>query len=127
MSRGLASLSTARFAAAEVLVAIDRGQTTLASEVDRARRGLADERDRALLVELTAGTLRWRAELDALLTQCSHRSLDDLTPAVRAILRLSAYQLEHLDRIPAHAALNEAVELTRSVGEPKAAGFVNAV
>ena len=116
-----------RLAALTALLAIERGQTTLATEVDRARGALTDERDRALLVELTAGTLRWRAQLDALLASCSARPLGGLTPGVRAILRLAAYQLEHLDRIPPHAVLHEAVELTRTIGEPRAAGFVNAV
>lgn len=118
---------TARLAALNVLLAVERGRTTLAAELDRARRGLRDERDRALLSELTAGSLRWQARLDALIAQCSDRPADKLTPGVRTILRLSAYQLEHLDRIPAHAVLNEAVELTRQIGEPRAAGFVNAV
>ena len=45
-----------RLAALNVLLAIDRGGTTLPAEVDRARKGLTDERDRGLLVELTAGT-----------------------------------------------------------------------
>src|SRR5260221_13238572 len=116
-----------RLAALTVLMAVERGHTTLGAEVDRARRGLSDDRDRALLVELTTGTLRWQAQLDALLAQCSTRPLSAVDPAVRAIVRLAAYQLEHLDRIPAHAALNEAVELTRTTGHPRAAGFVNAV
>ena len=110
-----------------VLLAVQRGRTTLAAEVDQARRGLGDERDRALLLELTNGTLRWRARLDALLAQCSSRPLEDLDPVIRGTLRLAAYQLDHLDRVPAHAALNEAVELTRVFDLPGAAGFVNAV
>ncbi len=116
-----------RLASVTALLAVERGQTTLATEMERARANLTDERDRALLVELTTGTLRWRGELDALLSPCSVRPLDDLTAGVRTILRLAAYQLEHLDRIPPHAVLHEAVELTRTIGEPRAAGFVNAV
>ena len=116
-----------RLAAVTVLLAVERGRTTLAAEVDHARRSLSDDRDRALLVELTTGTLRWLAELDPLVSQCSSRPLAGLSPGVRAVVRLGAYQLEHLDRIPPHAVLNEAVELTRTLGEPRAAGFVNAV
>ena len=88
---------------------------------------MRDERDRALLVELTAGTLRWRAALDARLARSSRRPLGELSPGVRATLRLAAYQLAHLDRIPPHAAINESVELVRAIGEPRAAGFVNGV
>lgn len=118
---------TLRHAAVNVLLAIERGKTTLAAEVDRARQQLIDERDRALLVELTSGTLRWRATLDALISQCSRQPVARLSPGVRATLRLAVYQLEHLDRVPAHAVLNEAVELTRTLRESSAAGFVNGV
>src|SRR5437016_5709969 len=115
---------TVRSAALQSLLAIERGHTTIGTQIDRARRGLADDRDRALLVELVTGTLRWRARLDARLAACSDRALTDLDPSVRAVLRLSAYQLEHLDRVPAHAIVHEAVELTRQAGQPRAAGFV---
>ena len=118
---------SSRRAAVDVLIAVERGSTTLAAELARVRPHVGDERDRALLVELTAGTLRWRAQLDALLAQCSRRPMAQLSAATRAILRVSAYQLEHLERVPAHAALHEAVELTRALKEPRAAGFVNAV
>ena len=116
-----------RLAALRVLQAVERGRTTLAAELERARRFVPDGRDRALLVELSAGTLRWRAALDARLARCSRRRLETLLPSIRGILRLAAYQLDYLDRIPAHAVLNEAVEMTRAAGEPRAAGFVNGV
>jgi len=121
------SVAPARFAAVNVLLAVERGRTTLAAEIERARRDLEDARDRALVIELATGTLRWQARLDALLAQCSRRPLDNIAPEVRAIVRVSAYQLDHLTRIPAHAILNDAVELTRALGTPRAAGFVNAV
>ena len=120
-------MSSARAAALQVLLAIERGHTTLAAELDRAHRDLDDDRDRALLVELTTGTLRWQAALDHLLSQRSKRAIARLDPPVRAALRLGAYQLEHLDRVPAHAAVDESVRLVRTrVGE-SATGFVNAV
>jgi 16S rRNA (cytosine967-C5)-methyltransferase len=118
---------TPRLAALQVLLAIEQGGITLAAALEQARRQVPDDRDRGLTVELATGTLRWRAELNALLAACSTRPIEKLTPPIRAILQLTAYQLEHLDRIPAHAALHEAVEMTRAAGEPRAAGFVNAV
>src|SRR5262245_25729093 len=120
-------MQTVRVAAVDVLLAVERGRTTLSAEIERARRGLHDDRDRALLVELTVGTLRWRAKLDALLSQCSSRPLVEVDPAVRAILRIAAYQLEQLDRIPPHAVVNEAVASTRPLRRARAAAFVNAV
>jgi len=116
-----------RLAAAQVLLAVQHGSTTLAHETDRARRSVPDDRDRGLLVELTAGVLRWQTTLDALLEQCANRPVADLDDAVRVTLRLGAYQLEHLDRVPPHAVVHESVEVVRSLGRPHAAGFVNAV
>jgi 16S rRNA (cytosine967-C5)-methyltransferase len=120
-------MTNARLAAARVLLAVEHGRTTLAAELDRARRDLADDRDRALLVELAAGVLRWRAALDARLSAQSHRPLSSLTLEVRTVLRIGAYQLQHLTRVPVHASVSESVELARALGEPRAAGFVNAV
>lgn len=110
-----------------VLLALEQGRTTLSAELERARRQTTDERDRALVLELTAGTLRWRNELDAALAACSRRGIADLNAQVRAVLRLGAYQIRHLDRIPSHAAVHESVELVRGLGQTRATGFVNAV
>ena len=89
---------TPRHAAVSVLLAVERGRTTLAAEFERAHHGVRSPRDRALVVELCTGALRWQARLDALLAQCSKRPMARLSSGVRAILRMSAYQLEYLDR-----------------------------
>lgn len=120
-------MTPARLAAVRVLAAVERGRTTLAAELERARPEITAGRDRALFFEIVAGTLRWRNELDVLLGQCSRRPLVDLDADVRAIVRLGAYQLRHLDRVPVHAVVHESVELVRVLGHPRAAGFVNAV
>jgi len=120
-------MTSARLSAARVLVSLDRGRTTLSAEVERERPELADRRDQALFLELATGTTRWRAEVDALVAPYCRRALDDLTPEVRTVLRLAAYQLHHLDRIPAHAIVNESVELSRALRQERAAGFVNGV
>lgn len=86
-----------------------------------------EERDRALLTELTYGTLRWRGTIDARLTRHLHRPLAQVDAWLRNLLRLSCYQLHYLDRIPDYAAVNEAVELAKSRGGRRAAGFVNGV
>lgn len=120
-------MTNVRVLAARVLLAIDRGRTTLSTEVDRARRGLTDERDRGLLLELTSGVCRWRAELDACLATCCTRPLGEVDSAILATLRIALYQLRHLDRIPAHAVVHESVEAARELGSPQAAGFVNGI
>src|SRR5207245_2892251 len=69
--------------------------------------------------ELAAGVLRRRAELDRLLP------LPTMDPRLRDILRLGAYQLRHLTRVPAYAAVATSVELAREAGGERAAGYVN--
>jgi 16S rRNA (cytosine967-C5)-methyltransferase len=92
--------------------------------VDRA--GL-DSRDRALVTELALGTLRWQRRLDWAIGRASRRAIEDLAPWVRALLRLTAYQLAFLDRIPPWAAVHEAVELAKRRRSAGAAAFVNGV
>lgn len=83
--------------------------------------------DRGLLRELVLGTLRWLRRLDAILESASRRRIEDIDAPLRAPLRLAVYQLLFLDRIPAHAAVNEAVAEAQRRTHRGAAGFVNAV
>ena len=119
-------MNDVRIAAVTILTAIERGQTTLSDELERARAGVSGK-DRGLLFEIAAGTLRWRAALDVMIGALSRRPIAQLDPAVRALLRLGAYQLTHLDRVPAHAVVNESVSAVRRLKFSSAAGFVNAV
>jgi 16S rRNA (cytosine967-C5)-methyltransferase len=120
-------MTRVRLAAARVLQAVEARRTTLAGALDRAHSSDPSRRDAALLVELAAGALRWQNELDALIAAASRRPVADLDAAVRAVLRVGAYQIRHLDRVPAHAVVHEAVESVRALGRPRAAGLVNAV
>ena len=120
-------MTSVRRAAAEVLLALGRGRTTLAAEVERARSPFTDRRDRALLIELTAGTLRWRNALDAVIEAASRRPIDKVDERACAVLRIGVYQLRYLTRVPDHAVVNESVEAVRQLGAPRAASFVNAV
>jgi len=73
------------------------------------------------------GVLRWQIALDARLRGFLQRPEQRLAEPVAIALRMGAFQLLHLDRIPAHAALSESVELCRVAGHPHATGMVNAV
>src|SRR5204863_8098438 len=73
------------------------------------------------------GVQRWRAALDHLIVTFSKRTLNRLDPEIVEILRLSAYQLLHLTRVPAAAVVDDAVDLARRAGKKSAAGFVNAI
>ena len=88
------------------------------------RETVPDPRDRALLTTLVYGATRHRLTLDALARASSGRKTIDA--ALLPILRVAIYQLVFLSKVPAHAAVNEAVEEARRAA-PKAAAFVNAV
>ena len=120
-------IATARVAAFDALREIEAKHLDLGEAVARVRQPLTDERDRALLLELVSGTLRMRAAIDFQLASRLTRPLSKLDEAVRIILRMSGFQLISLNRIPASAVINDAVELTRRAGKSSAAGLVNAV
>ncbi len=118
-----------RFVAYDVLRAVDEqgafADRALDGRLRRSRR-MRDE-DRRLATELVYGVLRRRGSLDAGLRACVNRPLERLDPAVLRILRLGAYQVLFLDRVPDHAAVNESVTLARRRASRGAAGLVNAV
>jgi 16S rRNA (cytosine967-C5)-methyltransferase len=119
---------TARRVAAEVLIKVDRDRAYANLELDkRLRSALLSPRDRALATTLVYGTLRWRGRLDRAIEAAGNRKIDTVDLVVRNVLRLTLYQLLHLTHIPPHAAIDEGVELTRSLGREKATGFVNAI
>ena len=120
-------IAPARRAAMDALGHIDEGALDLGEAVARARQPLPDERDRGLLLELVAGTLRMRRAIDYQLASRVNRPLEKLDEAVLRVLRVSAFQLIYLSRLPASAIINDAVELTRRAGKTSAAGLANAV
>ncbi len=128
MSPQNSSVSPARVEALRILCRVeeDRAFADLALEaaLDRAK---LPARDRALTTEMVYGTLRWQRRLDWILAPHSRRKLDRLGPWVRNLLRLTAYQLQFLDKVPAWAAVNEAVALAKRRAPGAAAPFVNAV
>lgn len=120
-------IAPARTAAYDVLRAASSGRADLGSALANYRGRLTDERDRALAGEIATGTLRWQAAFDHVITQFANRPLRKLDPEVLDILRLTIFQLLYLDRIPASAAVKDAVDLTGKVGKRSASGMVNAV
>ena len=117
----------ARTAAYHALRAIAAGRVDLPSALDDSRQRLPDPRDRALTAEIVMGTLRWQRSLDHLIEHFARRQVPTIDPDVLHILRLSLYQLLHLDRVPASAVVDDAVTLARYARKTSAAGFVNAV
>jgi 16S rRNA (cytosine967-C5)-methyltransferase len=83
--------------------------------------------DRRLAHELAGGVLRTQDALDDRLARLIRLGWESVSPPLRDLLRVGAYQILHLDRIPPHAAVSTAVELAREVAGQAPAGFVNAV
>jgi len=117
----------ARRAALEVLLRVER-EGAFADVLLGHRLGAFARRDRGLVTRLVLGTIAWRGRLDFELARLSARKLELLAPEVLAILRMGLFQLRILTRIPRHAAVDTAVNLTREIPSARAAaGFVNAV
>lgn len=114
-----------RRAAFRVLEAVRAGRP-LDAALDEGVKRLS-EINRRLAHELTAGVLRRQGALDTQLRPLATRGWEKVAEPLRTVLRLGAYQLTELDRVPAHAAVSTSVELARDVGGARAAGFVNAV
>ena len=121
------NISHARKAAFNILLAIERGQ----SHSDDLLRGKAvnalSAPDRNLATALVLGVLRWQIQLDCQVQALLKRPNAKQEPAVLIALRLGAFQLLHMDRIPARAAIDESVELAKQAGHRFASAMVNAV
>ena len=117
----------ARTVAVDALAAVDRGaysELYLASAIKKA--GL-ERRDAALCVAICGGVLRNRAYLDFRIAACSTMKLKKIAPRVLNILRVAAFQICFLERVPDSAAVNAAVDQARKSTGARSAGFVNAV
>ena len=123
----MATISPARKAAFDILLAVEGGK----AHSDELLRGKAldplSPADRNLATALVLGVLRWQIWLDRQILPLLKRPNAKLDPEVLIALRIGAFQLLFLDRIPAHAAIDESVELAKRSGHRFAAGMVNAV
>lgn len=85
------------------------------------------QRDRALTTELVYGVLRWRRELERLLSPHLSRAIDRLEPLARAFLLVGTYQIAALNRIPPEVAVSATQDAARTVGLDRITGLINAV
>ncbi len=122
------AVSPARVEALRVLCRVEEDQAFADLALEAAlERAKLPPRDRALTTELVYGTLRWQRRLDWILAPHSRRRIERLDPWVRNLLRLTAYQLQFLEKVPVWAAVNEAVALAKRRAHGEAAPFINAV
>src|ERR1700687_4800879 len=120
-------ISPARTIAFDVLRRVET-QNAYADEVLRAELGAGvRSEDAGLATELTLGVLRWQGLLDFLIDRNLTKATKTLDVEVRTALRLGVYQLWFLERVPAHAAVGESVELVKRARKRSAAPLVNAV
>jgi 16S rRNA (cytosine967-C5)-methyltransferase len=127
VAEAMAKITPARLAAFEILKLVGEGKGHSDELLHSARVDALSPEDRNLTMALVMGVLRWQIALDARVRPMLQRPEQRLAEPVAIALRMGAFQLLHLERIPAHAALSESVELCRAAGEPHATGMVNAV
>jgi 16S rRNA (cytosine967-C5)-methyltransferase len=114
-------------AAFRILLAMERSSNTHCDDLLRAPAiESLTQADRNLTTALVMGVLRWQLALDAILIRYLQRK-SPLDNEVAIAMRMGAWQLLGMDRIPAHAALAESVELTKVSGHQFASGMVNAI
>ena len=116
----------ARACAARVLVRVINGGQSLSVALPDAVQSVTDVRQRALVQELSYGSLRWFYRLDALLQQLMQKPLKQRDADVRCLLLTGLYQLTQL-AMPPRVAVNETVQAVQALNKPWARGLVNAV
>ena len=121
------AISPARKTAFDILLAIEHGRGHSGDLLRGTAMNPLSVADRHLATALVLGVLRWQIHLDHAFRPLLKRPNAKLDPEVLIALRLGVFQLLFLDRVPAHAAINESVELTRQSGHRFASGMVNAV
>ncbi len=121
----MTAVSATREISFRILIKVDAGG--FASDLLRRETAALDSRDAALAETLVLGCLRYQSQLDFLIGHFAGRAQPKLDLEVRIALRMGIFQLRYLDRVPAHAAVTESVELVKSARKRSAAGFVNAV
>lgn len=119
--------SPARTAAFEILLRVEREQSFAVELLHSALLDDLSPADRNLATEIVMGVLRWRSALDQAIAKFSFTPFPKLDFEVVTALRMGAYQVMFLSRVPSHAAVNETVELVKQAKKSSAAGLANAV
>ncbi|MGH9539446.1 MAG: 16S rRNA (cytosine(967)-C(5))-methyltransferase RsmB [Terriglobales bacterium] len=121
------AISPARAAAFDILLRVERQDAYASELLHSSQYAKLSSADHGLATELSMGVLRWRSLLDEEIERFSDKKGKKVDLEVLIALRLAAYQLMFLDRIPGRAAVHESVELVKRARKASAAPFVNAV
>lgn len=127
LGKTMGAISPARKTAFDILTTLEQGHAHSDAMLRTNRVNEQSAADRNLITALVLGVLRWQTLLDARIQELLNKPNAKLDTEVRIALRLGAFQLLYLDRVPAHAAIDESVELTKQAGHSFAARMVNAV
>jgi 16S rRNA (cytosine967-C5)-methyltransferase len=120
-------ISPARAAAFDILLRVERERSYASELLHSSRYAKLSRGDHGLATELVMGVLRWQSRLDEEIAHSSSQKLAKLDAEVLIALRLAAYQLRFLARVPQRAAVHESVELVRHARKLSAVPFANAV
>ncbi|HEV8046297.1 MAG TPA: transcription antitermination factor NusB [Terriglobales bacterium] len=120
-------ISPARIAAFDILLRIEREDSYASELLHAPRYSNLSVADHGLATELVMGVQRWRSLLDKRIAEHSSQKISRLDSEVLTALRLAAYQLLFLDRVPGRAAVHESVELVKCAKKRSAVPFANAV
>jgi len=121
------AVALARAAAFDVLLRVEQQDAYASELLHSGQYSKLSVADRGLLTELVMGVLRWRPVLDEEICRFSAKRVEKLDLEVLTALRLGAYQLMFLNRVPGRAAVHESVELVKRARKGSAAPFANAV
>jgi 16S rRNA (cytosine967-C5)-methyltransferase len=119
--------SPARKIAYHILLRLESGRSFAVDLLQSPEVSALKEADRRLATEIVMGVLRWRGDLDFQIEQLSGRTVKGFDSEVLTVLRMGVYQIRFLERVPKHAVVDDAVELTKAARKRSAAGLVNAV
>ncbi|MBD3867130.1 MAG: 16S rRNA (cytosine(967)-C(5))-methyltransferase RsmB [Acidobacteria bacterium] len=113
--------------AVRILDRVERGGAYASALLENVEPRFRDRRDRALLHALVLGVLRRRPAMDHAISRLSSRPLEEIDPELLQVLRVGAFMLLEMDRIPTFAVLDVMVSVAAGLGGPGTAGFVNGV
>jgi 16S rRNA (cytosine967-C5)-methyltransferase len=118
-----------RALALDTLTDIDRGTKNASEAIQTTLRNYQylDKKDRSFYTRICQGTLEYRIQLDYMINQVSRTPMNKCKPYIRNLLRMSLYQILHMDRVANEAVCNEAVKLAKQKGFQNLSGFVNGV
>ncbi|MEG1133232.1 MAG: 16S rRNA (cytosine(967)-C(5))-methyltransferase RsmB [Cellulosilyticaceae bacterium] len=111
---------------ADILTNIEKEQSYM-QLVLKAELENFEVKDRAFINEIIYGTIKYRITIDYIINQFSKTPINKMKPFIRSVMRMSVYQIMYLDKVPASAAINEAVKIVHRRKMSNLSGFINGV